>query len=287
MGTIDRGPTPPVAGAWSPKKRQRPNGLQTRGKTAPNRLRRLDMWLVAHERSLLTRRDGAFRRAPFVDVGYGRTPGTTLESAERFRLLQPNLPVFGVEIDRQRVLDAQPHCDAHTQFVEGGFELPLPCPHPPRLIRAMNVLRQYPEDAAPSATSRLGARLAVGGLLVEGTSDPTGRLLTANLHRRTQHGLRYEGLLLSVRLWTDFRPTDMQPVLPKNLIHRVAGATPVAALFASWQDAWRKAEAWRAFGPSQVFVAAAVILHRGDPTQFRRPDRWTRRGYALWTPPTR
>ena len=55
----------------------------------------------------------------------------------------------------------------------GGFELPVP--RRPALVRAFNVLRQYPEEQAWAAWSRLRAGLAAGGVLVEGTCDEIGR----------------------------------------------------------------------------------------------------------------
>lgn len=47
-----------------------------------------------------------FDRAFFVDLGYGATPATTLESLVRLRCVNPTLPVLGVEIDPTRVAAA-------------------------------------------------------------------------------------------------------------------------------------------------------------------------------------
>ena len=60
-------------------------------------------------------------------------------------------------------------------FRHGGFEVPLPGSGRPVLIRAANVLRQYDEDEVAAVWARLCARLAPGGLLVEGTCDEIGR----------------------------------------------------------------------------------------------------------------
>src|SRR6202042_833098 len=43
------------------------------------------------------------------------------------------------------------------------------------VVRAFNVLRQYHEEQAWTAWSRLRAGLAPGGVLVEGTCDEIGR----------------------------------------------------------------------------------------------------------------
>ena len=39
------------------------------------------------------------------------TPRTTLESARRFRRVNPELPILGVEIDKERVEAALPYAD--------------------------------------------------------------------------------------------------------------------------------------------------------------------------------
>ncbi len=46
-------------------------GQPARGKTAANRLRRVDNFILLYEPSLLTRTDDSFARALFVDLGYG------------------------------------------------------------------------------------------------------------------------------------------------------------------------------------------------------------------------
>jgi len=61
----------------------------------------------------------------FVDLGYGFDPRTTLESAERFRRVNQNLKILGVEIDKERVEAALPHANEKTYFRLGGFNLPL------------------------------------------------------------------------------------------------------------------------------------------------------------------
>src|SRR3989304_5325806 len=95
---------------------KKPEGQLTRGKTASNRLRRVDNFILLYEPTLLTRTDGLFARSLFVDLGYGFDARTTLESAARFRRLKPNLPILGVEIDQERVEVALPYADDKTFF---------------------------------------------------------------------------------------------------------------------------------------------------------------------------
>lgn len=262
-----------------PRRRTRPQGEITRGKTAHNRLRPLDVYLCEHERTLLARRDGAFADAPVVDLGYGCLPWTTLEMAHRLRRIAPGLPVVGLEIDPDRVEAAQPWAGPGLTFQRGGFEVPTD--RPARLVRAMNVLRQYDESAVEPAWRLVSERLLPGGLLVEGTSDPPGRLVVVNLLRRGAHGLALEGLLLYARPRADFTPDAWKAVLPKRWIHRVVPPEPIHAFFEAWEASWRATAPARAFGVRQGFEAA--VRHLADRVPGVSTRRWLlRRGYLLW-----
>lgn len=265
---------------------RRPLGQPTRGKTARNRLRRVDTFLALHDPALLRRDDGPFAGAFFVDLGYGAEPFTTLESAERLRRIQPALPVLGVEIDPARVAAAQPFADELTHFRLGGFNLPLRWRadgslETARIIRAFNVLRQYEESEVAAAWEAMGRSLLPGGLLIEGTSEPFGRVWVANLVRRGPHldplpgeegaGLHREGLLFSTNFRLGFDPAQFQPVLPKNLIHRMTPGEPIYALLEAWKRAARETMGARVWGPRQWFVAAAQRLAAlGYPVALRR-----------------
>src|SRR5512138_988831 len=165
---------------------KKPEGQPTRGKTASNRLRRVDNFLLLYEPSLITRTDDLFAQALFVDLGYGFDPRTTLESAARFRRLNPDLPILGVEIEKERVDAALPYADEKTFFRLGGFNLPLKEGEQVRLIRAFNVLRQYEEKDFAPAYERLAQYMLPGGLMIEGTSTPYGQIWSANLARRLE-----------------------------------------------------------------------------------------------------
>ncbi|MBK7451439.1 MAG: hypothetical protein IPJ47_19330 [Anaerolineales bacterium] len=156
---------------------QKPEGQPTRGKTAANRLRRVDNFILLYEPALLTRTDGLFSDSLFVDLGYGFDARTTLESAVRFRRANANLRILGVEIDKERVEAALPFADEQTFFRLGGFNLPLASGEHVRLIRAFNVLRQYEEKDFAPAYERLAEYVLPGGLMIEGTSTPFGKSL--------------------------------------------------------------------------------------------------------------
>ncbi|MDW8316618.1 MAG: methylase [Anaerolineae bacterium] len=268
-------------------RRQKPLGQPTRGKTASNRLRRVDNFLLLYDPGLLRRQDGPWRGALFVDLGYGDEPVTTLESAARLRRVNPSLPVLGVEIDPARVAAAQPFADNLTQFRLGGFNLPLQLqpdgtPETVRLIRAFNVLRQYREEDVAPAWAMLGRYLLPGGLLIEGTAEPFGRIWAANLLRKPAGGgeLVVEGLLFSTNFRLGFDPAEFQTILPKNLIHRVTPGEPIYAFFAAWKRAAQATVPWRGFGLRQWFIASAHRLaEEGFRVDLRR--RLLAQGYLL------
>lgn len=269
------------------RRSKKPLGQPTRGKTASNRLRRVDNFLLLYDPGLLRRCDGPWRDALFVDLGYGAEPITTLESAARLRRVNPALRVLGVEIDPARVAAAQPFADALTEFRLGGFNLPLRTqpdgtPETVRLIRAFNVLRQYREEEVAPAWAILGSYLLPGGLLIEGTAEPFGRIWAANLLRKPAAGgdLEAEGLLFSTNFRLGFDPVEFQTILPKNLIHRVTPGEPIYAFFAAWKRAAQATMPWRAFGLRQWFVASAHRLaEAGYPVDLRR--RLLAQGYLL------
>jgi len=107
-------------------------GVITRGKTAQNRLRRGDIFLLLYAAELIKQPTSAF----VVDLGYGDEAVTVTEMAQRLRLLNSRLPILGVEIDPERVERAKPFSDELTQFRLGGFNLPLTRGASARIIRA-------------------------------------------------------------------------------------------------------------------------------------------------------
>ena len=152
----------------------------------------------------------------------------------------------------------------------------------PGLIRAMNVLRQYPEDEYASAIERLTTRLAPEGVLVEGTSAPSGRLLTANLWRRTAGGVVHDGVVVSVNLQRPWAAREIQSVLPKNWIHRCQPGSELDRWFALWADIVRELRDPRAQHRTArgVFTQAAHRLHeRGERVDLR--PALLARGYLL------
>ncbi len=265
---------------------RRPQGQETRGKTARNRLRRVDNFVAMYDPALLQRAYNDYAQPFFVDLGYGAEPFTTLESAARFRRLNPTLPVLGVEIDKERVTAALPYANPLTHFRLGGFNLPLQPGESVRLVRAFNVLRQYDEAAVADAYAMLAQQLLPGGLLIEGTSDPFGRIWTAHVLRRQSDSSAWlhESTVFSTNFRTGFDPVEFQTILPKNLIHRMVPGEPIHAFFQAWKQATLENIGAKSWGLQQWFAASARGLAAyGYPVDTRR--RWLNRGYLLWQHP--
>lgn len=186
-----------------------------------------------------------------VDLGYGAMPVTTLELAARLRAVRADLRVVGLEIDPERVVPAQ----GGVEFARGGFEL---AGLRPTLVRAFNVLRQYPESAVPAAWSTILGGLAPDGLLLDGTCDELGRRCAWILLDRT-------GPLSLTLAWDPFtvdKPSDIAERLPKALIHRNIPGEPIHALLTAADRAWAVAAPLAPYGPRVRWRHAANLLRR-------------------------
>ena len=253
----------------------------TRGTTNPSRLRRVDRWIT----HLIHHVAAASPSPLIVDLGFGASPVTTIEMYRRIRVVRPDAEVTGLEIDPARVAYARDRLAAlraggeelpGLSFAAGGFELPVP--RRPALVRAFNVLRQYPEDRAWTAWSRLRAGLAPGGALVEGTCDEIGRrcvwvTLPGQPAEDRQGGL----ITFSARLASLERPSDLAERLPKTLIHRNVPGEPVHEFLRDFDRAWDTAAPYSVFGPRQRWLAAVTALSARWPVLARPPYGGRRR----------
>ncbi|MFD2767687.1 SAM-dependent methyltransferase [Micromonospora eburnea] len=244
---------------------RRPLGVVTRGTTNPNRLRRVDNWIVE------TCGD-ALRSAAdplVVDLGYGATPVTAVELRARLAAgVRPDVRVVGLEIDPVRVAAAQPAAEPPwLTFARGGFEL---AELRPALVRAFNVLRQYDESEVADAWRTVTERLAPGGLLVEGTCDELGRLgswvLLDAAGPRT--------LTLAAKLTTLERPAQLAERLPKALIHRNVPGERIHDLIRALEDAWQAAAGYAPFGPRERWTRTVAMVKQAGWPVLGRPRRW-------------
>ena len=245
-------------------------GHVTRGTTNPNRLRRFDRWYC---RTQAARLRAAVQPPLLVDLGYGRTPVTAVELLERAAVVRHDVTVVGVEIDPERVrLAREAVRRPGLDFVHAGFDLAPLGERRALLVRAFNVLRQYEEAEVPQAWRAMTARLAPGGIAVDGTCDELGRLacwvvLDADGPRRLVLGYRLAGLQ---------RPGSVAARLPKALIHHNVAPQPVHTFLQALDAAWAHEAPLAAYGARQRFVASCRRLSadgwplREDPTGWRQ-----------------
>lgn len=240
--------------------------MPTRGTTGANRLRRADRWLT-HSPRVLAALDSA--EAPVVvDLGYGRLPVTTLELAARLRAVRPDVRVVGLEIDPERVAVANDSTKSSnsvgTEFRLGGFEL---AGLRPVVVRAFNVLRQYPEDAVADAWRTMQDNLAPDGVLIDGTCDEVGRRSCWVLLDRDGP----VSLTLACDARDIERPSDLAERLPKVLIHQNVPGQPIHDLLEAADRAWAAAAGQSVFGPRARWRAMLTELAKtGFPIQAQR-----------------
>lgn len=245
----------------------RPVGAITRGTTNPNRLRRIDRWLTGTQAA----RFRASTDPVVVDLGFGASPVTVLELADRLRVVRPDVEVVGIEIDPTRVAAAQPLSRAGVSFTYGGFEVPLPAGRRPVVVRALNVLRQYDEKQVADAWERVRDRLSPGGLLVDGTCDEVGRRASWVAVTREEGPV---SLTVSVRLAGLERPGEVAERLPKSLIHRNVPGEGVHGFLAALDDTWARQAAMSSYGARQRWTAVAATMQDAGWPVLDNPSRW-------------
>ncbi|WP_330175076.1 class I SAM-dependent methyltransferase [Streptomyces sp. NBC_01498] len=280
---------------------RRPEGTVTRGTTNPNRLRRMDRWIAAVHGPVLRRSadpvavDLGYGAAPWTAVELLRRlraaePRTEVVGVEiepaRVAAARPyeedglrfvhggfEVPVPGdvpkddAKSGHARAGDARAG-DARAGDARAGGSAPGGGGSPagsrgrkPVLIRAANVLRQYEEREVAAVWTRLRARLAPDGLLVEGTCDEIGR-------RHVWVALGTEGprtVTFAARLASLDRPSDLAERLPKALIHRNVPGEPVHAFLRDFDRAWAAAAPYAPLGARQRWVRAVTDLSADWP----------------------
>jgi hypothetical protein len=239
----------------------KPLGAITRGTTGRNRLRRCDRWMV-HSPAVRAALEAAADPL-VVDLGYGALPVTTIEMAGRLRSVRADLRVVGLEIDPERVRVARSF-GSDVEFRLGGFEL---AGLRPVVVRAFNVLRQYPVEEVPDAWSTLRTRIARGGLIIDGTCDELGRRCCWVL----LDGDGPVSLTLACDPHQIDRPSDLAERLPKVLIHHNVPGQPIHTLLDAADRAWAAAAGHGVFGPRVRWRAMLNTLRdNGFPVDEQR-----------------
>lgn len=267
-----------------------PTGTITRGTTNPNRLRRVDRWLL-HLLSPVLRQDPD---RLVVDLGYGATGVTPRELHDRLRRDFPQVRTLGLEIHPDRVAGAEAWVAPGLGFALGGFEVPVAGTVPsgttagerPLAIRASNVLRQYEESEVAAAWALMAARLAPDGVLVEGTCDEIGRKqvfvtirpAAAGLGERLAHAappaVMPESLTISVDTGFIDRPSDVADRLPKALIHHNVPGERIHAYLRELDRWWDRAASLGALSARQRWVTMARSVRDAGVPVTHAPARW-------------
>ena len=135
----------------------------------------------------------------------------------------------------------------------GGFEVPG---ESPTVIRALNVLRQYPEDSVLDAWRLMVSRLQPGGVLVEGTCNEVGRV--ASWVAVGASGP--VSLTVSLHLGSLLAPSIVAERLPKVLIHRNVPGEAIHKFLADLDRQWAVHAGLGVYSPVQRWVAVCASL---------------------------
>ena len=197
-------------------------------------------------------------------------------SLARLRAVRADVRVVGLEIEPERVAVANNSLPgAGVEFRLGGFEL---AGLRPVLVRAFNVLRQYPEDAVADAWRTMQDNLAPDGVVLDGTCDELGRLGSWVLLDRTGP----VSLTLACDAQAIERPSDLAERLPKVLIHQNVPGQPIHTLFDAADRAWAAVAGQSVFGPRARWRAMLAQLRAdGVPVE---PQRRNPRDAVLTVP---
>jgi len=204
----------------------------------------MDNWMAFALRDRLRRAGDPL----VIDLGYGDSPITAVELLTRLQPVRSDVTVLGLEIDPDRVAAALPATRPGLSFERGGFEL---AGRRPVIVRAANVLRQYPEPSVAGYWQTMQVALAPGGVIVEGTCDEVGRRASWVLLDATGPLT----LTLCCKVDAIERPSDLAERLVKALIHRNVAGEPIHALLRAMDAAWDLHAPLAAFGARQRWQA--------------------------------
>lgn len=174
-----------------------------------------------------------------VDVGFGEEAWTVLEMAAQLRKIEPNLRVIGLETDPRRISGADPDQNPLNcfEYVEPKDELSLRFGGA-AMLRAMNVLRSYPELEVRPTLLNWANCLRDGGWLLEGSSSASGHILTSHVWRRVGCQVCHVGLMIYTDFSTGFAPWMFRDHLPRDLRRNLKPDQPLYQTLTQWHKNW-------------------------------------------------
>jgi len=245
----------------------------THGGTDANRLRLLERFLEHHMAEHLP-------SGSWADLGVGGTPTTTQSWAQLAARLTPETQVVGYDHHPSRVAFGRSLTEGQLELREGSFDLPRGDDPPFALIRAMNVLRSYPQEAVADLHQTLRDQLAPGGWLLEGTCGPQGHVLVAHVQHRGP--VPRWGLLFATSFARGTSPHIFRDRLPKDLRYQTAEDGALHGLFTAWLAAWRTHAPSADDHASGFQATVAALAAQGWAVRDMGTDDTG--AFMLWTP---
>jgi hypothetical protein len=130
--------------------------------------------------------------------------------------------------------------------------------------------------------------LNINGILIEGTSNPLGRIWTANIIRKQiDHSLLIEALVFSTNFHDGFNISSVQPILPKNFIHRMTGSNEmIYNFFEDWKISYeqigKSIKDTFGGGIRQQFIVTAKYLAEEYGYEIITRKKYLKNGFLIW-----
>lgn len=237
---------------------------QTRGKTKPNRHSLWLAWFAEQYNQL-----EPFCDRSIIDLGYGEKPYSVFELHEASRGFSSPPSIIGVESAHHRHRQALAERHPEISFIlDETVEFSRYRP-PPKLIRALNVLRQYPPHEVASIRRGWLATSPGDVLLTEGTTDRDGDTLAM----WCQSNDAPSTLVFGVSGRRGFAPNQLRAVLPNDLRWLHPKPAWLERLFEDWTLAWATTDASEE--SIRRFTTSIERLSTRQPT-------WVRIAPAFW-----
>ena len=236
----------------------------TRGKT---RRERLGLWLRWFEHHF--RGTNTFTSRSIIDLGYGEKPYSTIELAEMAQCLDVPPAIIGIEASEHRHRQALALATPEIEYLFGDAQTIAQCKPTAKLVRAINVLRQYPPAEVSTIRRSWLDFCQPDTLLTEGTTDRDGNVLGMWVLGQE----RSATLVLGASCLQSFAPAQVRAALPNDLRWQHSRPTWVDAFFSRWTELWRETPS--DLKPSERFVGSIEALHQSHPS-------WVRSDLGLW-----